>query len=95
MIMKAKKNLYEAPATEVVDIVFDFIQDVYDWCLDDDIKFHDENLDNVLATLNALSVWKMPTELIKKIIKGEKNNEDFEELIVNEVLKEYHKSLAA
>lgn len=93
--MKAKKNLYNAPATKVVDIVIDFIQDVYDWCLDDDIKFHEENLDNVLATLNALSEWEMPTELIKKIIKGEKNYEDIEDVIVTEVINEYHKSLAA
>lgn len=93
--MKAKKNLYQAPATKVVDIVIDFIQDVYDWCLDEDIKFHDEDLDNVLAMLNALSVWKMPTDLIKKIIEGEKNYEDLEEVIVNEVIHEYHKSMAA
>lgn len=93
--MKAKKNLYQAPANKVVDIVIDFIQDVYDWCLDEDIKFHDEDLDNVLAMLNALSEWEMPTELIKKIINGEKNYEDLEEAIVSEVINEYHKSLAA
>lgn len=93
--MKAKKKLYQAPATKVVDIVIDFIQDVYDWCLDEDIKFHDEDLDNVLAMLNALSEWEMPTDLIKKIIKEEKNYEELEEVIVSEAINEYHKTLAA
>lgn len=93
--MKAKKNLYQAPATKVVDIVIDFIQDVYDWCLDEDSKIHDEDLDNVLAMLNSLTVWEMPTDLIKKIIEGEKSYEDLEEVIISEVINEYHKSLAA
>lgn len=93
--MKAKKNLYEAPATEVVNIVLDFVSDCYDWLIDEDGEFHAESLDSMIDTLDALSVWKMPKALVKEIILGENLDKDIEEEIVNEVLKEYHKSLAA
>lgn len=93
--MKAKKDLFKAPATEVTNIVLDFISDVYDCAIDYDGKFHAEGIEGIIETLNAFSEWKMPTKLVKEIILGENLEKDIEEEIVNEVLKEYHKSLAA
>lgn len=93
--MKAKKNLFEAPATKVVGIVLDYAQDVHAFCCDEEGDFHAECLDNVAETLNALQEWKMPIEVVKKIIKTNPSADEAEEEIVNAILKEYHKTKVA
>lgn len=93
--MKAKKNLYEAPATKVVEIVLDYAQDVHAFCCDEEGDFHEECLNNVAETLNALQEWKMPIDVVKKIIKTNPSADEAEEEIINAILKEYHKTKAA
>lgn len=93
--MKAKKNLFMAPATKVVGIVFDFCQDVHSYLTDENGEFYPSGIEGMINTLKEFATYEMPTEIVKTIVLGGMEEEDCEELIVNYVINEYHKSLAA
>lgn len=93
--MKAKKNLYEAPATKVVGIVLDFCQDVHDLLTSEDGEFYPQGTDGLIETMDALHEYKMPKEICKDIILGKIDADESEELIIRYVTSEYHKSIAS
>lgn len=93
--MKAKKNLYEAPATEVQNIVNDAVMNAYDWAIEDNGEFNELFIVESVRMVCAFSEWNLPSELMKKVMYGELEFEDFQDEVVTWVTAQYHKSLAA
>lgn len=93
--MKAQKNLFEAPATKVVEIVLDFCQDVHAMLCDEEGDFYPQGIEGLIETYGALQEYKMPNEICKEITLGKYNCDECEELIIRHVTAEYHKSIAS
>lgn len=93
--MKAKKNLYDAPATEVAMLVEHFIYDVELFMTEENGTLHRECFDGVFDVLDSLQEWRMPKDIVKRSIFGTLDDEDLEDEIMTWVTAQYHKSLAA
>lgn len=93
--MKAKKNLYDAPATKVTALVMDFIYDVELFMTEENGTLHLECFEGMFDILDSLQQWRMPKDIVKRCIFRTLDDEDLEDEITTWVTAEYHKSLAA
>lgn len=93
--MKAKKNLYNAPVTEVQNIVNDAVMKANDLVREDNELKGDDAIFAAVLTIAYLSEYKLPWAAMFNYMTGNLDLDEFQEKVVDYVTKEYHKSLAA
>lgn len=93
--MKAKKNLFEAPVTEVQNIVNDAVSDAHELVQEDNDQKGEDAIFAAVLTVAYLSEYKLPWAAMYNYMAGFTDLEEFQEMVVNYCTNEYHKSLAA
>lgn len=93
--MKAKKNLYQAPVTEVFNIVLKEIDLAYALIARLIEAKEPKDAETAVLCVAFTSEWNLPTELMTNYILGWFDSEELQDEVVTWVTAQYHKSLAA